>query len=227
MFTAEEVSEIQLVKASLLTELSQIMKSEQYPAELMNWIVNHGILSGGASASVFHREQPNDYDIYFEDSHTIGHVERFLTLNPYWVKDVKEGYIVQDCQMEGKVWSSRAITLMGNIQLIIMKTSSARSQFDFEHCKPWLHLRTRKYFISEEQYRSIKTRTLIPAPHMIPAQHRIFKFEDRGWKLSDRVQRNPFVQAGANTGYLSAVPVENIPKPPGFIPRQADAEPLF
>lgn len=200
MFTAAEREEINLVKASLLVEISQIMKDEQYSPDLVSWITNYGILTGGASASMFHREKPNDYDIYFENSQTIGHVERYLTHNPGYIKDVKEGYIVQDSRMDGKVWSSRAITLRGDIQLIIMHTADIRSLFDFEHCKPWLHIRTRKYFISEQQYRCIKTRTLIPG-NSDPSQHRIFKFEERGWTF----QR----------AYLSPIPVDLIPVPPG------------
>lgn len=210
MFTAAEREEINLVKASLLVEISQIMKDEKYSPDLVNWITNHGILTGGASASMFHKERPNDYDIYFEESQTIGHVERYLTHNSDYVKDVKEGYIVQDSRMKGKVWSSRAITLRGDIQLIIMNTADIRQLFDFEHCKPWLHIRTRKYFISEVQYRSIKTRTLIPNASN-PSQHRIFKFEDRGWKMTERISVNPYLEIRP---YLKAVPVDNIPVPP-------------
>ena len=205
MFTAAEGEEISRVKDLLLLDISNIMNSEKYSTDLMSYIVNYGILTGGASASMFHKEQPNDYDIFIEDTDTIGHIERYLAKHPEFIKDVKEGYFVKDSQMEGKVWSSRAITLKGNIQLIIMNTASQRIQFDFEHCKPWLHLRTRKYFISEEQYRSIKSKTLLPTVHQQPAPHRIFKFEERGWKMSDRVQRNPFV---------SPIPVKNIPVPP-------------
>lgn len=198
MFTTTQREEIKAVKAALLLDISTIMQDRMYPTELVKFIVNNCVLTGGAIASTFHHQRPNDYDLYIKDPAHIGSIGKYLEANPQWVKDLKEGYLVKDGQLEGKVWSNRAITLIGDIQLIIMGTVDIRSTFDFEHCKPWLNLQDRSFHISELQYHSIKNRQLIPANN--PSQHRIFKYEDRGWEFP--------------RAYLSPVPVDNIPVPP-------------
>jgi hypothetical protein len=85
--------------------------------------------------------------------------------------------------IDGKVITARATTLKHSVQVITMETKEHRKSFDFIHCMPWYDIKAGKYYISENQYRSIKEKKLIINPNAkVVAKYRIAKYEDRGWK---------------------------------------------
>jgi hypothetical protein len=70
------------------------------------------------------------------------------------------------------------------VQFIYLGTADVcRSKFDFVHCMPWYDLNTQKLHISEAQFNSIKTKTLVYnlAGESIKEQ-RVKKYVDKGWK---------------------------------------------
>ena len=59
IFTNDELVDINTVK----TRIEEYFRTVKFPPGLIA-IVKNGILTGGASASLFHNETPNDWDIY-------------------------------------------------------------------------------------------------------------------------------------------------------------------
>lgn len=199
MFTEAEKAEIVDVKNRLLKMIDgQYMAPIQtkdgkdigpVPSEIRQ-MMKFGILTGGAIASAFHNELPNDFDIYFHREDDIKLVVDYFMRpeNTKWIEDLKHDYIQP--AVKGKYFTSNAITLVNAIQFIILQTSDLRKGFDFVHCMPWIDLTTGAMHISEDQYRAIKNKKLILNPHGHgPNARRINKYVQRGYKMSDQVKK--------------------------------------
>lgn len=183
MFTDQERQEIIAVKERLLKMVDGCFLGNSIPADIHDMTMR-GILTGGAIASAFHIETPNDYDIYFTRQDDIEYASKFF-LDPSmhkWISTIKHNYIQP--VVAGHYYTNNAITLVNGIQFIILHTADLRSKFDFVHCQPWLDLQTRTFHISEAQYRAIKDRLLIRNPvGPTPVGQRIKKYVERGWKI--------------------------------------------
>ena len=66
VFTPAEMNEINNVKSNIEDFFIHL----KAPIELIN-IIRNGILTGGASASLFHGTRPNDWDVYLTDQNDI------------------------------------------------------------------------------------------------------------------------------------------------------------
>lgn len=154
-------------------------------------LIRKGFLSGSAISSIYHNEEVNDYDIYFDDYDTLVYIKNtFMTKKNYQAL-VKSWTAYEDDTeiplIEGISITGRAITLENKFQLITMgNLSTCRPTFDFIHCTPYYDFSTEKLHISERQLFCIKNKLLSKNPTAMrsPAKSRIEKFKKRGWKLS-------------------------------------------
>lgn len=191
MFSPEEKNHIRAVKdrAIKLFAYKARLEIKNIPEEIYIR-AKRGILTGGAIASLFHDEMPNDLDIYFHDSRDVVWANQFFKEpeNHKYIMDMKHNYMY--AYVEGKYFTANAITLVNGIQLILLNTADLRQQFDFVHCMPWIDLTNNKLHISDAQYRSIMNKELIlnPKGHE-PVLNRIEKYMSRGWKKSDAVEK--------------------------------------
>jgi hypothetical protein len=146
------------------------------------------ILSGSSISSIYHNEQPKDYDLWlkvdaFETAEAIkaNIVEKYSDA----ILDIADNYgqpgakgTPQPCV------TANAITFKNKFQLIFIGDyHSERKNFDFLHCTPYFDLDTDKFYISERQFRAIRDKQLIiHSKTRKMSEYRIQKFMSRGWK---------------------------------------------
>ena len=181
-FTPVEVSHIQNAKLTLLSLFTP--RFEQLPMSLQ-MLLEKGILTGGATASVMQNGIPNDYDIYLTDKE---HIEAFKSLlhnNDVleFVKDISESYKA-NIQVNGKLITANATTFNNGIQVITCADAKSREKFDYIHCMPWYDIKNDKLYISPQQFNAIKTKKLIinPKAKNPPTAYRRQKYIERGWR---------------------------------------------
>lgn len=179
VFTPAEMSEINNVKSNIEDFFIHL----KAPIELIN-IIRKGILTGGASASLFHGTRPNDWDVYLTDQNDIDALNKLakeVDVVTESIEDINPKYGV-DTIVEGKLVTPRAVTFKNGLQVITMSRADARDTFDFVHCMPYYDIASRTYHISRRQYDSIKAKKLIHNPKSPqPATYRRQKFLNRGW----------------------------------------------
>jgi len=159
------------------------------------WVVKllraNATLSGSSISSIYHGENVNDFDFYFNDRRVIESVvevfkhdlklqEQIVTWNAY--EDNTDIPVI-----DGKSFTNRAITLKNKIQLIVMGTlDEVRPTFDMIHCMPCYDLTNNVFRISEKQMHAIENKLIVKNPARVSpvTDKRIQKFLDRGWKLS-------------------------------------------
>jgi hypothetical protein len=147
----------------------------------------YGIVTGGVSASLFHRQEPNDFDIFFRHENGRDEFQKLLNDDNILkdVADVNPKYGVE-VLVSGKLVTSHAVTFKNGIQIVTMNTSEARQTFDFIHTMPWYDCDEKKYHISPAQYKSIIDKKLVKNPHPKSygvTEKRMQKFIDRGWTI--------------------------------------------
>jgi len=185
-FQPKSIEKIQDAKLRITRIVSKALADPLMPDELVDLIKEHGIVTGGISASVFHNEFPNDYDIYFKNKEALREFARIMTSRNIVrtiVKDIDPRYHTTT-QVSGKLVTTRATTLFNNLQIITMGTSELINDFDFIHCKPSLDLKTNTYYISPREYASIEHKRLVrnTTTSQKIDNDRLKKFKDRGWK---------------------------------------------
>lgn len=179
VFNQNQLTEIASVKA----QIQNFLRSVKMPVELIH-ILKNGILTGGASASLFHGESPKDWDIYLTNQSDIDSLNKLATETETilaMIEDINPKYGV-DTLVEGKLITPRATTFKNGIQVITMARADARETFDFVHCMPYYSIKETTYHISRRQYESIKSKQLIHNPKSPqPVTYRREKFLNRGW----------------------------------------------
>lgn len=186
VFNEIERGEIEAVKIAIKTRL-RIMMAE-LPAPYTKMFKN-GVLTGGAIASLFHGEEPNDWDIYLE-THSLSNqfldrVMKGLDGIEEVIADINPNYNVKTL-LDGKVVTERAVTFRNKLQVIVMSDRTSRDTFDFLHCMPYFEFGSGNFYISRAQYDAIKQRKLVQNPkHMDqPALRRLQKLIARGWQTN-------------------------------------------
>jgi hypothetical protein len=164
---------------SLYTALSEM------PLSCRVLLRENAILTGGATASVFHGETPNDFDLYLTDEKHIGEFKYMLRDSELleFVEDLNPKYMV-DTLVSGKLVTTNATTFKNKIQVITVANADARKTFDYVHCMPYMIVSDTTFHISKTQYDSIARKTLVVNPNASRVdQHRTEKFLNRGWKV--------------------------------------------
>lgn len=194
MFSSLETAEIIQAKVGIqrATELA-FSKTDAYEhgTALRQWIQSQCSITGGISASVFHQERPKDIDLYY--SGPVVHYDVFSTavnnlfikpssLFHQFVQDVNPKYMLSSDEdgAAGKMITANAVTLWNGLQIIrLAPIQESRKKFDFVHCLPvydW-----KNYYISRQQFDSIKTKKLVANNFNNVKFHRVDKFVQRGW----------------------------------------------
>lgn len=183
VFTENEKLNIQKVKSEIELYLNDRLRD--LPVALSNIIVVNGILTGGVSASLFHGDMPNDFDIFLETDEAIKEFKNGVmgdTRTLSLVADLNPKYF--ETLVAGKMVTGNAITFKNGLQVIMMDKSNARETFDFIHCQPYYRLFDKKYFISKDQFNSIVNKNLVKNTHpnaKSVTERRLKKYNDRGW----------------------------------------------
>jgi hypothetical protein len=191
VFTADERLHIGRAKDIIRKELR--LHFEALPIKYYE-LFKTSILTGGAIGSILRDDNPNDWDMYLEQSQA----DKFLD----WV--TKNAENIQDCILEmphkyhsshvqGKYVTAYATTFKNKLQVITGFNKDHRLEFDFVHCMPYFDMKTQKLHISKQQYKACMEKMLIKnervqkAPgEMWTPKKRLEKFLDNGWRLDIR-----------------------------------------
>lgn len=176
----DDLDHIYLVKqkiTALLKEKLMGVPSAIYP------MLEGSILTGGAIASVWHGEEPNDLDMYLRNEDTSIAFNAFMKANEglhEYVKDVNPKYMIT--QVDGKLITANAVTFKNKLQVITIVTRDQRVNFDYLHCMPYLDWKHEQLVMSRAQIEAIKHKKLVLNPKGKFVEHRRKKFLERGWK---------------------------------------------
>jgi hypothetical protein len=158
---------------------------DQLPSGLVDAFNRRCILSGSSISSMYHGEEPKDYDLWISGSGPFLHERSYLEA---LIKNSYDNYVAEYSQeyggvMTGKVITENAITMKNKLQLITIENyRDARKNFDFIHCMPYYDLPQKTLFISEQQMDIIDKKKLVRNPGgRVPLEWRIEKFKNRGW----------------------------------------------
>ncbi len=186
MFSELETAGILAVKTKLYNDFGSLLG--MMPKHLQSLIIEKGILTGGCISSTFHMTSPKDYDVYLADTEAIKQFETMTTIDgtvTRMIADVNPNYRVHVPNTNGKLITENAVTFQNGIQVITRATAEeARSTFDFIHCMPYLKLKEKQFYISREQYDSIKHKRIVPNKKGFMGNilvSRVEKYKERGW----------------------------------------------
>ena len=150
-------------------------------------LMNDCILSGSSISSIFHGEEPKDYDFWMKPTPFLkveAIRQNIIELYSADILDISENYggVTVNSKPDLCV-TANAITFKNKFQLITLKDYySARKTFDFVHCLPYFDFAEDNFFISERQFNIIQQKRLVlQRPGDIIAPFRIEKFKNRGW----------------------------------------------
>lgn len=170
----------EFAKAKILSVLSLL------PDPLRNTIGPKCVVSGSCFSSMFHGEEPRDYDFWFRDSKDIAPTKQYV-IDSYeeyiesWSQDYRGDESVKK-ESADKVITANAITLENKMQLItIADYKTCRERFDYKHCLPYYDLQADKFYISMEQMACIENKKLVANNGNVANEKRYLKFYDRGW----------------------------------------------
>jgi hypothetical protein len=161
-------------------------QKELLPKDLWWMIHDNCILSGSCASSIYHKEEPKDYDFWMHDPAKIQWV-RDIIIRDYsdYIMDVAAKY--GNLQSSQPLITENAITLVNDFQIITLGNYyTERKKFDYIHCLPYLDLVTNVFYISENQLEVIAAKRLVKNPGgREPVAKRQQKFLERGWTLDN------------------------------------------
>jgi hypothetical protein len=183
-FTQSEKTAILKLKSSIASYYNLQMKKLN-DRTLESWFYSNCIITGGCIQALYHNESVNDIDVYAKTTKAIAEIQSYLITSKNDI--IKSGtYYGLDSDTSAKphlLITTNAITLTNDVQFIHLDTAEAcRQKFDFVHCMPWYDLNTQKLHISEIQFKSIASSTLIPnIKGETIKEYRIQKYIAKGW----------------------------------------------
>jgi hypothetical protein len=186
-FSVTEIEDLKFIKHKMKKEV-RLAIEKTFNIYMSDFLFNNTILTGGATASIFHGDYPSDWDLYLKDQVKIDSFNGWIKNpdNAQCIQDVDEQYLGRfDHGTDGKMITARAVTFKNKIQVITMQTAEKRTQFDMIHCMPWYDMKNDVIHISRAQYESIRDRKIVPNPHIdaFPiSSYRMEKYKNRGWK---------------------------------------------
>jgi hypothetical protein len=190
MFSDKEKAIILHVKSRIAARFDDFKRKPYYNPELP-W--DKVYLSGGAIASMFQLEEPNDFDFYFENSVAMTQFQNHLMKCELFIKDIDNNY-KDSIGANGKMVTANAITMDDNNSFITMVAADPKrikSTFDYVHCTP--HYKDGKLYISEKQFDAIVNKKLIVNNPSMVKEYRRQKFLKRGY--NDATTGNPVLLA--------------------------------
>ena len=160
--------------------------------ELKDLVLNTGFITGGCFNSLYHREQVNDYDIYFKTEQAAARFKKIID------KGLKEGEAFTNqkiLKLQFKHSSDNAITFQTfkfgqsiQIQFIIKYSGTPKevtNRFDFQHAKNYFDFKMS--FLDVSYLNSHKELVFnMEASHPFEAIKRMNKFISKGWSIDDQ-----------------------------------------
>jgi len=183
-FAPDEIEKIKQLKGLIETNIK--FKLLEFPTPLWNLLEGKSMLTGGAIPSLFHGEQPNDYDLYLKDQSAIDEFNTLLANKEVqdYIEDVNPKYMSATL-INGKLATARAVTFKNKVQVITMHNADARKTFDFIHCMVSYYIHANNLYISKRQYDVIKAKRLEYNPIGVTnnnmQEYRRMKYIKRGW----------------------------------------------
>ena len=184
-FAPDEIQKIKELKGLIESNLK--FKMLEFPVILWEFLDKEAVLTGGAIPSLFHGEQPNDYDLYLRDQLAIDTFNNVILADKSvtdFIEDVNPKYIT-DTLINGKLVTTKAVTFKNKIQVITMHPADARKTFDFIHCMVQYHPHENQLYISKHQFDVIKAKRLEYNPIGVTNgnlhEWRRMKYIKRGW----------------------------------------------
>lgn len=185
-FSENEIANIKSIKNKLWISIESAM-NRTLPPNMLTFLKDNAILTGGATASIFHGDFPSDWDLYLRGQNNIDVFNDWVLnkSNEEYIEDIDEKYSIHTTS-GGKLITTRAVTFKNKIQVITMQTADKRTQFDMLHCMPWYDLKNDVLHISRAQYDSIRDKKIVKNTHVdaFPiTAWRMEKYKNRGWKV--------------------------------------------
>ena len=159
------------------------------PNGLYHRLMANCILSGSCISSIYHGEEPKDFDLWCRDASMIPILKEEI---PQKYNDSIMEYNQSYEELKSnsnftakKLITDNAITLKGKVQLITLGTyTEQRKMFDFTHCMPYYDCDAKTLYISPRQMQLIGMKKLEQNPGgRAPVDWRIQKFKMRGWSF--------------------------------------------
>lgn len=186
-FSSADVRKINTIKDIFRAKMGDF--DEELPQSYTQYFKD-GIITGGAFASLWHHEEPKDWDFYFNDGNTMSNFQALmLNSSPSsqlmsYVKD--SGPYFKQVQIDGKLVTANAVTFKCGLQIHSgLHPTADRKYFDFIHCMPYYDYNKDELYISPQQLDAIKRKQIILNPNFkgTPKPFRVEKYLDRGWSL--------------------------------------------
>jgi hypothetical protein len=182
-FTPSDIIRINDVKARVKQHIDTYFSLIRNTFEPQKYVV-----AGGCFASLFHNEDPKDYDFFLLNSLMNSEaINIFKKDHEKNSTDYGAEYRIGDMTYIKNDKITDTITLnRSNIQIINTKYNTREelvNHFDFKHCCVSYDFFTDKLYISRDAYDAIMNKMLIPNdPKKQPAHWRYQKFFAKGWK---------------------------------------------
>jgi hypothetical protein len=165
----------------------KLYKQKDLLPKALWWMIHDScILSGSCTSSIYHKEEPKDYDFWLRDPAKIQYL-RDIIIRDYsdYIMDVAAKY--GNLQSSQPLITENAITLVNDFQIITLGNYyTERKKFDYIHCLPYLDLAENVFYISEKQLEVIAAKRLVKNPGgREPVAKRQQKFLERGWTLDN------------------------------------------
>lgn len=192
-FSMQQKTRILQLKSAIASYYNLQMKKIS-DRQLENYFYEHGVITGGCIASLFHNEPVNDIDVYAKSTKLMTIIKDHIIINGNNIKSSR-GYPADIVVTPQPLVTDNAVTLTNDVQFIYLGTAEVcRKNFDFIHCMPWYDIQTQKLYISEAQYLAIESKTLVPniSGESIK-ERRVEKYAIRGWNTKNIVHKFPDV----------------------------------
>ena len=207
-----------------LSKVHTILTNSIKDNKIRELIREHTYLAGGSIASLINGVKANDYDFFFNDKEAMNKVIQWFvdrhnikyagTNKKYKINtfindkgkiqlSTSREFVMSDEQdnkeMEPCIFSSRAISFPGRIQLIIDsddEESKCYQRFDFVHSMGNYHPQTDKLNVPEYVLKLIEYKKLIynvQGTNPVGSARRLLKFAERGWFI-DRHEHNKLLR---------------------------------
>jgi hypothetical protein len=162
---------------------------KELPQELKDLVRENCFVAGGCFNSLYHKEQPKDFDIYFKNKKAKDDFNKYLVGN----KHLFTRLITNNSLIKQTTTKNATTFMLKNfyiIQFITRWTGDVDkiiSKFDFLHTQIYYDIKTKKSNFEEKRFTLNKTLQFnINASHPINALKRVIKFvKERNCQISD------------------------------------------
>lgn len=142
-------------------------------------------LSGGAIASLFQNETPNDWDLFFKNEIEKTVFTKFLTNSSFFTPIE---FFIDERYTDEEGIPVNALTIKDDqisfIKLYADKPEYVKSTFDFVHCTSHYDIFDDTLHISELQFKCMTQKILMRNTNEPIKKSRLEKFLNRGYKIA-------------------------------------------